>query len=169
MTPLQTCEAAIDACNDRTDASINTCLDILRPILTPYFEQDGFEKRFERVFRSMMRIPISSLDNVKDRIKAEVAETLSGPTYAEAVAKQRADREAEKQALLDQMVAHEKQFVSTLLTKLGLRKGDHLMVIGENSFTPTHISLEQWDLPDERTLPRYAQPSKDSDGESSDG
>lgn len=142
MTDLEVCINAIAECG-RDPAEIEKCLDTLRPIIEPYFEEGGFDKRFATSFRSFMRMP---LKGSKLQAKKIVEDLLSGPTYAEQQAKIQAEREAQEAAARELIEQAETAAISQLLTRLGLRKGD---VIPVHRGDGVHlISLERWDLPE---------------------
>ena len=141
MSLLDTCVQAIESCGRAPD-DIEACLEILRPILEPYYEEGGFDKRFATSFRTTMRLP---MPHVRLGQKKIVEGLLAGPTYADQQAKVQAAREAQLTAYRAQIKAEEKAFISTLLAKLGLRQGDELIVLREGQ--QEHISLRDWDLP----------------------
>lgn len=147
MTDLERCKNAIDAC-DGTKKGIDTCLDVLRPVLSPYYEEGGFDARFTHAFRTTMQMSPKMVALTKPKIKDEVETLLSGVTYAQRVAEQKAEREKQEQEALRRITEYEKQFISTLLTKLGLRKGDALLVRRVGETEPTALVLDKWDLPD---------------------
>lgn len=153
MTDLDVCSDAIANCGN-TPEDIEACLDILRPIIEPYFEEGGFDKRFGNSFKAMMKMPIQGK---LLRAKEIVKNLLDGPTHAEEQERVKAEREKQEAEVRKQFEEGEKQFISALLAKIGFRKGDQIPVrwmADDGSTGGTRlIPLEKWDLPEAETQP----------------
>lgn len=142
MTDLEVCSAAIEEC-DRSPEGIDACLVMLKPIIAPYYEEDGYEKRFAEGFRASMKMPIPGM---KARAQEVVKSLLDGPTHAEQQEKIKAAHEAEVAEIATAMEEGEHVFISTLLAKIGFREGDTIPVRRGGG---THlITLEEWTLPE---------------------
>jgi hypothetical protein len=127
-----------------TEDTIEEALVELQPLLAPYFAEGEYDERFTKQFRKMVKLPLPT----KHLSMIETVKTiLSGPTYKEEQDRLQQAIAEEKQAIHATYDRVERNFVTGLLTRLGFRKGDQIVVHRNGSGGFSSIDLDEWDLP----------------------